>query len=206
MDLENIKYNEAGLVPAIIQDYETRQVLMMAWMNEEALKMTIDTKKATFFSRSRQTLWVKGETSGNTQAVVKINYDCDGDTLLLQVNPEGPACHTGSTSCFYRSLAIDQEANLGNMEILTLLYDLIAERKTNPIVGSYTNYLFEKGVDKICKKIGEEAAETIIAAKNNDPDELIYEASDLIYHLLVLLNNQNVDLESLFQELTKRHK
>ncbi|MBU4440554.1 MAG: bifunctional phosphoribosyl-AMP cyclohydrolase/phosphoribosyl-ATP diphosphatase HisIE [Acetobacterium sp.] len=206
MDLENIKYNEAGLVPAIVQDYETRQVLMMAWMNEEALKMTIETKKATFYSRSRQSLWIKGETSGNTQAVVKINYDCDGDTLLLQVNPEGPACHTGNTSCFYRSLAIDQEANLGNMEILTMLYDLIAERKTNPIAGSYTNYLFEKGVDKICKKIGEEAAETIIAAKNNDPDELIYEASDLIYHLLVLLNNQNVDLESLFQELTKRHK
>lgn len=206
MDLENIKYDAAGLVPAIVQDYETRQVLMMAWMNEEALKITIETKKATFYSRSRQSLWIKGETSGNTQAVVKINYDCDGDTLLLQVNPAGPACHTGNTSCFYRSLAIDQEANLGNMEILTMLYDLIAERKTNPIAGSYTNYLFEKGVDKICKKIGEEAAETIIAAKNNDPDELIYEASDLIYHLLVLLNNQNVDLESLFQELTKRHK
>lgn len=206
MDLENIKYNEAGLVPAIVQDYETRQVLMMAWMNEEALKLTIETKKATFYSRSRQALWVKGETSGNTQAVVKINYDCDGDTLLLQVNPAGPACHTGNTSCFYRSLAIDQDANLGNMEILTKLYDLIADRKTNPIAGSYTNYLFDKGVDKICKKIGEESAETIIAAKNNDPEELIYEASDLIYHLLVLLNNQNVDLESLFQELNKRHK
>ena len=206
MDLENIKYNEAGLVPAIVQDYETRQVLMMAWMNEEALKLTLDTKKATFYSRSRQALWVKGETSGNTQAVVKVNYDCDGDTLLLQVNPNGPACHTGNTSCFYRSLAIDQDANLGNMEILTMLYDLIADRKTNPLAGSYTNYLFEKGVDKICKKIGEEAAETIIAAKNNDPGELVYEASDLIYHLLVLLNNQNVDLESLFRELTKRHQ
>ncbi len=206
MDLEKIKYNEAGLVPAIVQDYETRQVLMMAWMNEEALKLTLETQKATFYSRSRQGLWVKGETSGNTQSVVKINYDCDGDTLLLQVNPQGPACHTGNTSCFYRSLAIDQEANLGNMEILTMLYDLIADRKTNPLAGSYTNYLFEKGVDKICKKIGEEAAETIIAAKNDDPAELIYEASDLIYHLLVLLNNQNVDLESLFHELTKRHK
>lgn len=206
MDLKNIKYNEAGLVAAIVQDYETRQVLMMAWMNEEALKLTLETKKATFYSRSRQALWIKGETSGNTQAVVKINYDCDGDTLLLQVNPAGPACHTGNTSCFYRSLAIDQDANLGNMEILTKLYDLIADRKTNPLAGSYTNYLFDKGVDKICKKIGEEAAETIIAAKNNDPAELIYEASDLIYHLLVLLNNQNIDLESLFQELTKRHK
>lgn len=206
MDLSNIKYNEVGLIPAIVQDYETRQVMMMAWMNEEALKLTIETKKATFYSRSRQALWVKGETSGNTQAVVKLNYDCDGDTLLLQVNPKGPACHTGNTSCFYRSLSIDQEANLGNMEILTMLFDLIADRKSNPVPGSYTNYLFEKGVDKICKKIGEESAETIIAAKNNDPEELIYEASDLIYHLLVLLNNQNVDLESLFQELTKRHK
>ncbi|HAZ05488.1 MAG TPA: phosphoribosyl-AMP cyclohydrolase, partial [Acetobacterium sp.] len=107
MDLENIKYNEAGLVPAIVQDYETRQVLMMAWMNEEALKMTLDTKKATFYSRSRQALWVKGETSGNTQTVVKVDYDCDGDTLLLQVIPAGPACHTGNTSCFYRSLAVN---------------------------------------------------------------------------------------------------
>ncbi|MDD3306552.1 MAG: bifunctional phosphoribosyl-AMP cyclohydrolase/phosphoribosyl-ATP diphosphatase HisIE [Acetobacterium sp.] len=206
MDLENIKYNEAGLVPAIVQDYETRQVLMMAWMNEEALKLTLDTKKATFYSRSRQTLWVKGETSGNTQTVVKVDYDCDGDTLLLQVIPAGPACHTGNTSCFYRSLAVNSETNLGNMEVLTMLYNLIADRKINPIEGSYTNYLFEKGVDKICKKIGEESAETIIAAKNNDPAELIYEASDLIYHLLVLLNNQNVDLESLFRELTKRHQ
>jgi len=206
MDLENIKYNEAGLVPAIVQDYETRQVLMMAWMNEEALKLTLDTKKATFYSRSRQMLWVKGETSGNTQTVVKVDYDCDGDTLLLQVIPAGPACHTGNTSCFYRSLAVNSETNLGNMEVLTMLYNLIADRKINPIEGSYTNYLFEKGVDKICKKIGEESAETIIAAKNNDPAELIYEASDLIYHLLVLLNNQNVDLESLFRELTKRHQ
>ncbi len=206
MDLENIKYNEAGLVAAIVQDYETRQVLMMAWMNEEALKLTLDTKKATFYSRSRQGLWIKGETSGNTQTVVKVDYDCDGDTLLLQVIPADPACHTGNTSCFYRNLAVNPETNLGNMEVLTMLYNLISDRKVNPVEGSYTNYLFEKGVDKICKKIGEESAETIIAAKNNDPAELIYEASDLIYHLLVLLNNQNVDLESLFQELTKRHQ
>ena len=204
MDLENIKYNEAGLVPAIVQDYETRQVLMMAWMNEEALKLTLDTKKATFYSRSRQALWVKGETSGNTQAVVKVNYDCDGDTLLLQVNPNGPACHTGNTSCFYRSLAIDQDANLGNMEILTMLYDLIADRKTNPLAGSYTNYLFEKGVDKICKKIGEEATEVVIASKNNVPEELIYELADLYYHLTVLMVEQGVTLDQLYAELKKR--
>ncbi|MBK5244012.1 MAG: bifunctional phosphoribosyl-AMP cyclohydrolase/phosphoribosyl-ATP diphosphatase HisIE [Eubacteriaceae bacterium] len=206
MDFSNIKYNEAGLVPAIVQDYKTRQVLMMAWMNKEALTLTLDTKKATFYSRSRQSLWIKGESSGNTQSVVTVDYDCDGDTLLLQVIPAGPACHTGNTTCFYRNLLTNADLDSGNMEILRNLTNLIADRKINPVEGSYTNYLFEKGVDKICKKIGEESAETIIAAKNNDPQELASEASDLIYHLLVLLNNQNVDLEEIFKELTKRHK
>ena len=206
MELSNIKYNEAGLVPAIVQDYATRQVLMMAWMNEEALKLTIETKKATFYSRSRQSLWIKGETSGNFQTVVTLDYDCDGDTLLVQVIPAGPACHTGNTSCFYRNLVRNENLDTGNMEILRNLQNLIADRKINPVEGSYTNYLFEKGVDKICKKIGEEAAETIIAAKNNDPQELVYESSDLIYHLLVLINNQNVDLDSIYKELTKRHQ
>lgn len=206
MELTNIKFNEAGLVPAIVQDYETRQVLMMAWMNEEALKLTLDTKKATFYSRSRQRLWIKGESSGNTQSVVTVGYDCDGDTLLVQVIPAGPACHTGNTSCFYRNLVTNEILDSGNVEILRNLTNLIADRKVNPVEGSYTNYLFEKGVDKICKKIGEESAETIIAAKNNDPHELTCEASDLIYHLLVLLNNQNVDLKDIFKELTKRHK
>lgn len=205
MDLSNIKFNEAGLIPVIVQDYETRQVLMMAWMNEEALKLTLETKKATFYSRSRQQLWIKGETSGSTQSVVAVDYDCDGDTLLVQVIPAGPACHTGNTTCFYRNLVTNDDLDSGNMEILRNLYNLITDRKVNPVKDSYTNYLFEKGVDKICKKIGEEAAETIIAAKNNDPQELVYESSDLIYHLLVLLNNQNVDLKDIFKELTKRH-
>ncbi|KNZ42110.1 bifunctional phosphoribosyl-AMP cyclohydrolase/phosphoribosyl-ATP diphosphatase HisIE [Acetobacterium bakii] len=206
MDITNIKFNDLGLVPAIVQDYATRQVLMMAWMNEEALKLTIETKKATFYSRSRQKLWIKGETSGNIQTVVTLDYDCDGDTLLIQVIPAGPACHTGNTSCFYRNLVSNEDLATGNIEILGNLQSLIADRKINPVAGSYTNYLFEKGVDKICKKIGEEAAETIIAAKNNDPQELVYESSDLIYHLLVLLNNQNVDLDSIYKELTKRHQ
>lgn len=206
MNISNLKFNEDGLIPAIVQDYETRNVLMMAWMNEEALKLTLETKKATFYSRSRQNIWIKGETSGNTQAVVNVNYDCDGDTLLVQVIPAGPACHTGNTSCFYRNLITNDALESGNMEILRNLYNLIADRKINPVEGSYTSYLFDKGVDKICKKIGEESAETIIAAKNDDPQELIYEASDLLYHLFVLLNNQNVDLEDVFKELTKRHK
>jgi len=206
MDLSTIKYNDAGLVPAIVQDYNTRQVLMMAWMNEDALKQSIATKKATFYSRSRQQLWVKGETSGNFQTIISVDYDCDGDTLLLQVIPAGPACHTGNTSCFYRNMMTDETNALGNIDILPKLFALIADRKNNPVEGSYTNYLFREGVDKIGKKIGEESAETIIAAKNNDPDELIYESSDLIYHLFVMLNNQGVELSSIFKELTKRHK
>ena len=191
----NLKYNDEGLIPAILQDYHTRQVLMMAWMNEEALRLTIETKKATFWSRSRKKIWVKGETSGHIQKIVSINYDCDEDTLLLQVIPEGPACHTNHTSCFYRNLTEDDNLAKGNMTILHDLADQIQHRKENPVEGSYTNYLFREGVDKICKKIGEEAAETIIAAKNNSKDELRYEASDLLYHLAVLL----------FEELTKRH-
>lgn len=206
MDFTDIKFNEAGLIPAIVQDYHTRQVLMMAWMNEETLKQSIESGLATFYSRSRQEVWVKGATSGNTQHIVGIEYDCDGDTLLLQVNPNGPACHTGSISCFYRTLSANQDLKKGNADILYKLVKLLEDRRENPKEGSYTNYLFEKGVDKICKKIGEEAAETIIAAKNNDPTELTYEASDLIYHLLVLLNNQDVALDSIYEELTKRHK
>ncbi|WP_143024228.1 bifunctional phosphoribosyl-AMP cyclohydrolase/phosphoribosyl-ATP diphosphatase HisIE [Eubacterium barkeri] len=203
-DIE-LKYNDAGLIPAIVQDYRTREVLMMAWMNEDALKRTLATKKATFWSRSRGELWIKGETSGNIQQVVSIDYDCDGDTLLLQVLPAGPACHTGHTSCFYRNLMIDDAANKGNITILHDLAAQIKERRENPVEGSYTNYLFREGVDKICKKIGEESAETIIAAKNNDPEELRYEASDLLYHLAVLLNNQGVTYDELFEVLTKRH-
>ncbi|MGL4282553.1 bifunctional phosphoribosyl-AMP cyclohydrolase/phosphoribosyl-ATP diphosphatase HisIE [Eubacterium aggregans] len=200
-----LKYNDAGLIPAIVQDYRTREVLMMAWMNKDALQRTLATKKATFWSRSRGELWVKGETSGNIQQVVSLDYDCDGDTLLLQVLHAGPACHTGHISCFYRNLMTDDATNKGNITILHNLAAQIEERRKNPVEGSYTNYLFREGVDKICKKIGEESAETIIAAKNNDPEELRYEASDLLYHLVVLLNNQGVTYDELFEVLTKSH-
>ena len=201
-----LKFNAHGLIPAVLQDYHTRQVLMLAYMNQEAYAKTIETKKATFFSRSRQELWTKGETSGNYQEVVAIDYDCDADALLVQVVPKGPACHTGNTSCFYRESFVDEDRALGNVDILHALAEQVEHRKQNPVEGSYTNYLFREGVDKICKKIGEEATETVIAAKNNSKDELIYEASDLLYHLTVLLNNQGVSWDELFEELTKRHQ
>ncbi|RBP58759.1 phosphoribosyl-ATP pyrophosphatase /phosphoribosyl-AMP cyclohydrolase [Alkalibaculum bacchi] len=204
MDLSNIKYDEKGLIPAIIQDVNTNEVLMMAYMNEESLKKTMETNKTWFYSRSRQNLWNKGETSGNFQDVKSISYDCDGDTLLVKVIPEGPSCHTGNNSCFFNSIV--EEENIANPEILKQLYKTIEDRRANPVEGSYTNYLFEKGIDKILKKVGEENAETIIAAKNNSKEELIYESSDLIYHLLVLLVNQGVSLEDIFGELEKRHK
>nr|WP_113921639.1 bifunctional phosphoribosyl-AMP cyclohydrolase/phosphoribosyl-ATP diphosphatase HisIE [Alkalibaculum bacchi] len=204
VDLSNIKYDEKGLIPAIIQDVNTNEVLMMAYMNEESLKKTMETNKTWFYSRSRQNLWNKGETSGNFQDVKSISYDCDGDTLLVKVIPEGPSCHTGNNSCFFNSIV--EEENIANPEILKQLYKTIEDRRANPVEGSYTNYLFEKGIDKILKKVGEENAETIIAAKNNSKEELIYESSDLIYHLLVLLVNQGVSLEDIFGELEKRHK
>ncbi|WP_303864994.1 bifunctional phosphoribosyl-AMP cyclohydrolase/phosphoribosyl-ATP diphosphatase HisIE [Alkalibaculum bacchi] len=204
MDLSNIKYDEKGLIPAIIQDVNTNEVLMMAYMNEESLKKTMETNKTWFYSRSRQNLWNKGETSGNFQDVRSISYDCDGDTLLVKVIPEGPSCHTGNNSCFFNTIVEGEKTE--SAAILKQLYKTIEDRRSNPVEGSYTNYLFDKGIDKILKKVGEENAETIIAAKNNSKEELIYEASDLIYHLLVLLVNQRVSLEDIFGELEKRHK
>ena len=204
MDLSNIKYDEKGLIPAIIQDVNTNEVLMMAYMNEESLKKTMETNKTWFYSRSRQNLWNKGETSGNFQDVRSISYDCDGDTLLVKVIPEGPSCHTGNNSCFFNTIVEGEKTE--SAAILKQLYKTIEDRRSNPVEGSYTNYLFDKGIDKILKKVGEENAETIIAAKNNSKEELIYESSDLIYHLLVLLVNQGVSLEDIFGELEKRHK
>lgn len=200
-----LKFDEQGLIPAILQDYHTRQILMLGYMNQEAVDRTLETGKATFYSRSRQKLWMKGETSGNYQHVVAIDYDCDVDALLVQVIPDGPACHTGHTSCFYRNLMTDEGQADGNSDIIRALDAQIKNRRENPVEGSYTNYLFREGVDKICKKIGEESTETVIAAKNNSKEELIYEASDLIYHLTVLLNNQGVEWDDLFKELTRRH-
>ncbi|WP_343029974.1 bifunctional phosphoribosyl-AMP cyclohydrolase/phosphoribosyl-ATP diphosphatase HisIE [Alkalibaculum sporogenes] len=207
MELSKLKYNENGLLPAIIQDDFTNEVLMLAYMNEESLQKTISTKKTWFYSRSRKKLWNKGETSGNFQQVKSIKYDCDADTLLIKVKPTGPSCHTGENSCFYTSILESSDGITTNSsQILDDLYKIIVQRKEEPQEGSYTNYLFNSGIDKILKKVGEENAETIIAAKNNSKEELIYETSDLFYHLLVLLVNQGVTLEDIYLELQKRHK
>lgn len=204
MIIENIKWNDSGLIPAIVQDAKTKQVLMLAYMNKEALEKTLETKSSWFYSRSRKELWNKGETSGNTQKVVEIALDCDKDTILLKVIPNGPACHTGEVSCFFNEKEVFEE--IVDREILFKEYEMIKDRAENPIEGSYTNYLLKEGVDKICKKIGEESAETIIGAKNNSKEELIYEASDLLYHLNVLLYNQGVTLDEIMTEITNRYK
>ncbi|MDL2310413.1 bifunctional phosphoribosyl-AMP cyclohydrolase/phosphoribosyl-ATP diphosphatase HisIE [Peptostreptococcaceae bacterium OttesenSCG-928-C18] len=204
MKTKSIKWNIDGLIPAIVQDALSKKVLMLAYMNEEALNKTIETKQSWFYSRSRKELWNKGSTSGNFQEVVKIALDCDRDTILLYVIPKGPACHTGEESCFFND--IEEYKKVPNRNMLFREYELIEERAKNPKEGSYTNYLLTEGVDKICKKIGEESAETIIGAKNNDREEVIYEASDLLYHLSVLLYNQGVTLDDLMLEIEKRYK
>lgn len=188
---------EAELIPAIVQSAQTGVVLMLAYVNEEALEKAITTGYTHFYSRSRQSLWFKGETSGNKQALVDLRYDCDNDTLLMMVNEEGPACHTGSYSCFNQVPE--------NKNVFSKLMTVIEDRKANPVEGSYTNYLFEKGIDKILKKVGEESAEVIIGAKNSK-EELLYEMADLFYHSLVLLANQNIDIKELEAELKKRFK
>ncbi len=217
MNLEQVKFNEAGLVPAIVQD-ENGEVLMLAYMNQESLQKTIETGVTWFYSRSRQTLWQKGETSGNVQKVQDICYDCDGDSLLIKVQQTGAACHTGTYSCFSgRSLIktkdiaekiFDGAQVYGNSAatILHDLYHVINERKMSPAEGSYTSYLFEKGQDKIVKKVVEEAGETIIGSKNMDKAEILYEMSDLWYHCLVLLAFHEITPSELLAELEKRRK
>ena len=197
----DIKYNQNGLVPAIAQDVATGEVLMLAWMNEEALRLTLDTGIVHYFSRSRQQLWKKGETSGHIQTLRGLAYDCDGDAILLKVDQTGVACHTGAYSCFFNEV----KAGTLKKDTLPRLYETILDRRENPQEGSYTNYLFDKGIDKILKKVGEESAEVIIGAKNSR-EELIYEASDLIYHLLVLLVDQDVTLGEIYRELEGRMK
>ncbi|MFF2446890.1 bifunctional phosphoribosyl-AMP cyclohydrolase/phosphoribosyl-ATP diphosphatase HisIE [Neobacillus sp. NPDC058068] len=197
----NVKFDEKGLVPAIIQDAGTKEVLTLAYMNEESLAKTIETGETWFFSRSRQELWHKGGTSGNTQTVVSINYDCDQDAILVMVTPKGPACHTGSVSCFS-----ERSTSLGDYQILQSLEKVILERERERPEGAYTTYLFEKGVDKILKKVGEEAAEVIIAAKNRDHEELRWEAADLLYHLQVLLVEQGLPFKEVLRTLEERHK
>jgi len=215
MLINDIKFDERGLVPAIVQDYETGQVLMQAYMNEESLKLTMETGRAWFYSRSRRELWEKGATSGNIQEVKALYYDCDGDSLLLKVLQTGPACHTGNRTCYYRRLwpsgsdisaseAEAQAASLG--EVIEGLYGKVDDRRKNPVAGSYTCYLFDKGIDKILKKVGEESAEVIIAAKNESREEMIYEISDLAYHVTVLMNHAGILPRDVAGELLKRSK
>ena len=209
MDINRLKFDDKGLIPAIVQDYFTKEVLTVAYMNREAIEVTINEGTTCFYSRSRQQLWKKGETSGNLMKVVSIKYDCDADTLLALVHPAGPACHTGENTCFYRmGASFEEEENVIDAShkevILKHDYDVLVDRKINPKPDSYTNYLFEKGVDKICKKVGEESAEIIIAAKNNNGHELACEISDFLYHLMVLMVNQGVEWDEVFDELISR--
>ncbi|HHW58415.1 MAG TPA: bifunctional phosphoribosyl-AMP cyclohydrolase/phosphoribosyl-ATP diphosphatase HisIE [Clostridia bacterium] len=203
IDIKELKFDEKGLIPVIVQDYYKKQVLMLAYMNEESLKLTLEKGETYFFSRSRKEIWHKGETSGNIQKVKKIFYDCDEDALLIQVEPKGPACHTGNISCFYRSF--DGEVEEGDIEILSKLYERVTDRKINPVEGSYTNYLFEKGIDKILKKVGEEATEVVLASKNDSKKEIVYEVSDLLYHLIVLLVDKGIKFEDVYSELGRRY-
>lgn len=226
--VEHIRWDE-GLVPAIVQDVDTRKVLMMAYMNRESLKLSLESGETWFWSRSRQELWNKGATSGNVQKIVSLKYDCDGDTLLVEVKPKGPACHTGAVTCFHNEIiglpenrteqddkeeggsvadssTISSSNAESRFEVLAELESVIAERERERPEGAYTTYLFDKGVDKILKKIGEEASETIIAAKNKDNDELRLEVSDLMYHLLVLLQERKLPLDDIMSELSRRHE
>jgi phosphoribosyl-ATP pyrophosphohydrolase/phosphoribosyl-AMP cyclohydrolase len=235
--LEMVKYNADGLIPAVTQDIRTDEVLMLAWMNEESLKKTVETGKVHYYSRSRQKLWLKGETSGHFQKLRSISIDCDGDTLLLKVEQTGAACHTGHRSCFFTRLEADElkagtdmneiyqaaageslqvqegqegedntvgERNTARAEVLGEVFDVIADRLIHPKEGSYTNYLFAKGLDKILKKIGEEAGEVMIASKNGDRREISAEIADLMYHIMVLLAERGMSLNEIYAELDNR--
>ncbi|NJD03603.1 MAG: phosphoribosyl-AMP cyclohydrolase [Ruminiclostridium sp.] len=243
--MNQLKYDENGLIPAITQDYKTDEILMLAYMNAESLKKTLETGKACYYSRSRQKLWLKGETSGHYQNVKSVSIDCDGDTLLLKVEQTGAACHTGHRSCFYRKIEVGADTAVNSDEtneckplspgeplnpdetneitplnpreagkatdgisagpgVLKDVYNVITDRVSHPKEGSYTNYLMDKGLDKILKKIGEETSEVIIAAKNGSQNEICYEVADLIYHVMVMLVKQGMTLEDIYKELDKR--
>ena len=204
--MEDLKvfFKKGELIPAIVQDYKTKDVLMLAYMNEESLKKTLETGYTWFYSRSRKELWNKGATSGHTQRVIKLDYDCDEDTLLVLVEQNGAACHTGNRSCFYRTL--QENGEVPDINPLVSLEEVIADRKVNPEEGSYTCYLFEKGLDKVLKKVGEECAETIIAAKNGDLSELNGEVNDLFYHVMVMMNICGLSLDEVQKEMEIRAK
>ena len=197
-----LKFDEKGLIPAIVQDHYTKEVLTLAYMNAESLALTIAEGRTVFWSRSRNEIWRKGETSGNVQRVVSITADCDNDALVVEVVKLGPACHTGAESCFFHEIYVSPELKQFSWQAL---YELIKGRKTHPQEGSYTTYLFEKGKEKILKKVGEECTEVIIAGEKEDKEETIYEISDLAYHVLVLMVNAGITVEDVTRELEKRH-
>ncbi|NBI87558.1 bifunctional phosphoribosyl-AMP cyclohydrolase/phosphoribosyl-ATP diphosphatase HisIE [Lachnospiraceae bacterium] len=200
----DFKLNSDGMVPVIVQDYRTDEVLMLAYMNEEAFEKTISLGKMTYYSRSRGELWMKGETSGHIQCVKSLTADCDYDTILAKVSQIGAACHTGNPSCFFNTIVKKEYVEKNPQKVFEEVYAIIMDRKANPKEGSYTTYLFEKGIDKILKKLGEENAETIIAAKNPNPEEIKYEISDYLYHLMVLMAEKGITWEDVTQELSQR--
>ena len=204
MEFSEFKLNEQGLIPVIVQDYKTNEVLMMAYMNEEAFDHTVKTGRMTYYSRSRKCQWVKGETSGHYQYVRSLAADCDRDTLLAKVEQIGAACHTGNRSCFYTTIVGTDHDAKNPLQVFESVYDTIMDRRRNPKEGSYTNYLFDKGLDKILKKVGEEATEIVIAAKNPNPEEIKYEISDFLYHAMVLMVERGVTWEDITNELADR--
>ena len=204
IEFSEFKTNEQGLIPVIVQHYKTQEVLMLAYMNREAFYQTVKTGRMTYFSRSRQSLWVKGETSGHFQYVKSLTLDCDNDTLLAKVDQVGAACHTGNPTCFFQHLAGNDVDETNPLRVFESVYQVIADRKEHPKEGSYTNYLFEKGIDKILKKIGEEATEVVIAAKNPNAEEIKYELSDFLYHAMVLMVLKGVTWDDIVRELADR--
>lgn len=204
IEIENLKFDEKGLIPAVVQDARSKQVLTVAYMNKESLQKTIETGETWFYSRSRGELWHKGETSGNTQKVISITTDCDQDALVVEVVPAGPACHKGTTSCFTETVV--EKGHVGSVGIIPELVEIIKKREEEMPEGAYTTYLFTEGIDKICKKVGEEATEVVIGAKNRNPEEVKWEAADLIYHLLVLLQEQKISVYDVLDVLVERHK
>ena len=204
VEWSEFKLNEQGMIPVVVQDYQTSEVLMLAYMNEEAFNTTLATGKMTYYSRSRQELWTKGETSGHYQYVKSLTIDCDKDTILAKVSQVGVACHTGNPTCFFTELGKKEYTGKNPLKVFENVYNVIADRKVHPKEGSYTNYLFDKGIDKILKKVGEEATEIVIAAKNPEPEEIKYEISDFLYHMMVLMVEKGITWEEVMEELSQR--
>ena len=202
IDISKLKFDDKGLIPAVVVDMDTKQVLTLAYMNEESLRISMEKGLTCFFSRSRRKLWLKGETSGNFQHIVSITADCDMDALVVEVKKDGPACHTGEESCFFNPV-YEGEANPGFQ--YQDLMDMLIDRKENPKEGSYTTYLFSKGLDKILKKVGEETTEVIISAKDGDKANTVYEIGDLMYHVMVLMIEMGISLEEIKKEMASRH-